>query len=94
MDEKYIELLINKCTNLKNNKILFISYKKEIKDFINKIVKYAKSIGVEDIYLDEEDIYKTHAILKDIKEEEIKNNPYFDKSIWDEYAKESKFPNV
>ena len=87
MDEKYIDLLINKCTNLKNNKILFISYKKEIKDFINKIVKYAKSIGVEDIYLDEEDIYKTHAILKDIKEEEIKNNPYFDKSIWDEYAK-------
>ena len=87
MDEKYIKLLINKCTNLKENKILFISYHKEIKDFIDKLVEYVKSIGVEDIYLDEEDIYKTHDILKSTTEEEINNSNYFDKSIWDEYAK-------
>ena len=87
MDEKYIKLLINKCTNLKENKILFISYHKEIKDFIDKLVEYVKSIGGEDIYLDEEDIYKTHDILKGTTEEEINNSNYFDKSIWDEYAK-------
>lgn len=87
MDEKYIKLLINKCTNLKENKILFISYHKEIKDFIDKLVEYVKSIGVEDIYLDEEDIYITHDILKSTTEEEINNSNYFDKSIWDEYAK-------
>ena len=87
MDEKYIKLLINKCTNLKENKILFISYHKEIKYFIDKLVEYVKSIGVEDIYLDEEDIYKTHDILKSTTEEEINKSNYFDKSIWDEYAK-------
>ena len=87
MDEKFIKLLINNCTDLKNNKILFISYKKEIKEFINKLVNYAKNMGVEDIYLDEEDILLTHEIFKNIKEEEIKESTYFDKSIWDEYAK-------
>ncbi len=87
MDEKYIKLLINKCTNLKNNKILFISYSKEIKTFINKLVNYVKEIGIKDIYLEEEDINETHKKLKNITKEEIKNDPYFDKSIWDEYAK-------
>ena len=71
MDEKYIKLLVSTCTDIENNKILFINYHKEIKNFIDKLVNYAKSVGVEDIYLDEEDIYKTHEILKNIPEEEI-----------------------
>ena len=87
MDEKYIKLLINKCTNLKNNKILFISYNKEIKEFINKITNYAKTIGVKDIYLDECDFKKTHDKLKEMSLEEIKKDDYFNKKIWDKYAK-------
>ncbi len=102
MDEKYIKLLVSTCTDIENNKILFINYHKEIKNFIDKLVNYAKSVGVEDIYLDEEDIYKTHEILKNIPEEEISNSSYFDKSIWDEYAKkkanflifETEYPGV
>ena len=66
MDDKYVELLISKCTNLENNKCLFINYNKEIKDFVLKIVSYAKSIGVSDIYLDEEDIHYTHDLLGEV----------------------------
>lgn len=89
MEEKYIELLINKCTDLKNNKVLFISYNKEIKSFIDKIVNYCKNIGVEDIYLDEEDKYLIHDELKRMTNEEIEKSPLFNKQIWDEYAKKN-----
>lgn len=87
MEDKYVELLIKKCTNLENNKCLFITYNKEIKDFVSKIVTYVKNMGVSDIYLEEEDIYYTHELLSNLSLDEIKNNKYFDKSIWDTYAK-------
>lgn len=86
MEDKYVKLLIEKCTNLKNNKCLFITYEKEAKDFVNKIVDYAKSMGVSDIYLEEEDIYYTHDLLKNLSLEEMKEHPYFNKKIWDTYA--------
>ena len=89
MEEKYIELLINKCTNLKSNKILFLSYNKEIKPFINKLIDYVSKLGVKDIYIEEEDFYEIHDILKTMSMEEIKNSNYFNKSIWDEYAKKN-----
>ena len=89
MEEKYIELLINKCTNLKNNKVLFLNYNKEIKPFINKLLDYVSKLGVKDIYLDEEDMNEIHNKLKKMSLEEIKASNYFNKSIWDEYAKKN-----
>lgn len=86
MEEKYIELLINKCTDLKNNKVLFLSYNKEIKPFINKLIEYCHQKGIEEIYQDEEDKYQTHKLLKEMTEEEIATSPFFNKKIWDEYA--------
>ena len=86
MDDKYIELLIDKCTDLKNNKVLFISYNKDIKEFIEKLVDYVKDMGVDDIYLEEEDPYMIHDLLKDMSYEEMDKCPYFNKKIWDEYA--------
>ena len=86
MEEKYIELLIDKCTNLKNNKVLFINYNKEIKPFINKLVDYVSKLGVKDIYLDEEDMNEIHDKLKNMTLDEIEKSNYFSKSIWDEYA--------
>ena len=86
MEDKYVKLLIENCTDLKNNKCLFITYNKEIKPFINKIVDYAKSIGVTDIYLEEEDINYTHDLLKKLSLDEMKTHPYFNKKIWDTYA--------
>ena len=87
MEEKYIELLVNKCTDLKNNKVLFLSYNKEIRPFIDKLVSYVKALGVNDIYLEEEDKYLIHNLLKTMSYEDIDNSPYFNKKIWDEYAK-------
>ena len=102
MEEKYIELLVNKCTDLKNNKILFISFNKEIRPFIDKLVNYCKNIGVDDIYLEEEDRYLIHDELIKMSNEEIEKSPYFNKQIWDEYAKkkasflmfETEIPNL
>ena len=46
MEEKYIELLLEKCVD-KENKILFIHYQKEISPFIQKLIKRAKEKGIE-----------------------------------------------
>lgn len=87
MDDKYIELLVDKCTNLKNIGVLVINYNKEIQPFIDKLVLYVKNMGVKDIYLDCEDKYKIHEELKNMSYSDIDNSPYFNKSIWDEYVK-------
>ena len=89
MDEKYINLLIEKCTRLKTNKSLLIHYSKEIESFINILVERVKKEGVTDIYLDSFDIEKEHNFLKTKSIEEIKKDKMFDKSIWDTYAKKN-----
>ena len=86
MEDKYVKLLIEKCTNLENNKCLFISFNSEAGDFVSKIVSYAKDIGVTDIYLEEEDINYTHDLLKKLSLDEMKDHSYFNKKIWDTYA--------
>lgn len=101
MEEKYIELLLEKCID-KQSKILFIHYQKEIDNFIQKLIKKAKDKGILEIYLDCEDIYKTHDLLKESTEKSILESKYFDSSIWDEYAKknasflimETEYPNL
>lgn len=101
MEEKYIDLLLKKCID-PNHKILFISYQKEIKEFIQKLIQKAKKIGITEVYLDEEDIFYTHKLLQTIQVEDIMTNTYFDKSIWDVYAKknanflifETEYPNL
>ncbi len=87
MEEKYIDLLIQKCTRLKETKVLFIHYSIEIEPFISKIIEKAKEIGVEDIYQDRNKPKEEHDFLKEHTKEEIKKSKYFDKSIWDTYAK-------
>lgn len=89
VEEKYIELLLERCLKIKECDALFISYNKINKDFINKTAKYAKKLGIEDIYLDELDTDYIHDILKNIKLEEIENHEEFDSSIWDEYTKKN-----
>ena len=101
MEEKYIELLLEKCVD-KENKILFIHYRKEIAPFIQELIKRAKEKGIEEIYLDEEDIDKTHDLLKKSTEQSILESEYFNSKIWDEYANknasflimETEYPNL
>lgn len=86
MDEKYIALLIEKCTNLKENPYLFIHYSQEITPFIQKLVKQLKKLGIKEIYLDNYDPDKVHTILKESTIEEIEQEKTFDCAIWDSYA--------
>lgn len=87
LEKKYIELLVDRCINFDKSKSVLISYKKDNKNFIDKLVDYIHQKGVQDIYLDEEDVYLTRDKLINSTIEEIENDSYFDKSIWDEYAK-------
>ena len=57
MQDKYIELLLNKCVDRNESKILFIHYMKEIETFIQKLSQRAKELGFEEIYFDVEDNY-------------------------------------
>ena len=88
MEDKYIDLLLNKCVDLESG-ILFIHYNKEIKKFIEKLSNKAKNIGIKEIYLEEFDPYYNHDILLNSTTNEIENNKYFDSSIWDLYAKKN-----
>ena len=87
MEEKYIKLLLEKCINFDNSKSLLINYDIINQNFVDKVVEYAKELGVTDIYLDKNDIKEEHNILRNISLEEIENHPYFNDYIWDEYAK-------
>ena len=89
LDQKYIKLLLERCLNFEKSSILFINYNKEIKPFIDKIVTYAKKLGLEEIYLDEDDPELIKETLLNITEEELDKCPLFNKSIWDEYAKKN-----
>ena len=89
MEEKYIDLLLKKCINFDKSKSLVISYNKVNKDFVNKIVNKANGMGVFDIYLDEEDIKLVKDKLINLTVDEIKNDPYFNKEKWDEYAEKN-----
>ena len=102
MEEKYINLLLEKCTKINENKSLLINYSIEIEPFIEKIIRKAKDYGVNDIYLDKFDIEKDHEFLINHSLKEIEESKYFDKSIWDTYAKknasfliiETEYPGV
>ena len=54
MEEKYIDLLLQRCLNFDNSKILFINYDVVNKGFVDKVIKRAKELGVEEIVLDEQ----------------------------------------
>ena len=86
LEEKYIDLLLKRCINFKKSSSLFISYKMDNRDFVNKLVDKAYKMGVDDIYLEEENIYVRHDILKNINVDDIDNHEYFNKGVWDKYA--------
>lgn len=84
---KYAKVLLNTCLKVEKDKPLFISYDKEVEYFIDIVVKEAKLIGIEDIYLEGIDSIKKHDLLLTKEVEEIKDLPYWNKSIWNEYTK-------
>ena len=88
LENKYVDLLINRCLSFKNGNSLFINYYSDNDAFVEKLVTSAKSRGIEDIYLDKNDKEERHQkLLQSV--EEINNDDYFDDYIWDEYAKKN-----
>lgn len=86
LENKYIDLLIDRCLSFKKSNSLFINYYSDNDAFVEKLVTSAKSRGIEDIYLDRNDKEERHKrLLQSV--EEINNDDYFDDHIWDEYAK-------
>ena len=86
LEDKYIELLLKRCLNFDKSKSLFINYDVINKKFVEKVIKRAKEMGINDIGIDEEDINITHEKLKNIDINDIEKDPFFNKSKWDEYA--------
>ena len=89
LENKYIELLLKRCINFKKTNSLFINYDKVNKNFVDKLIIKAKEMGVNDIAIDEDDIFYYHDKLRDIDIKDIENDSYFDKSLWDMYAEKN-----
>ena len=88
---KYIDLLLY-CIDYRDEDILFINYDIINQELIDIMINYLNSKGINNIYLDKEDIRKEHEILKNIDLNDIERNPFFDDSVWNEYAiKNAKF---
>lgn len=81
LEEKYMELLLNKCIYPKN-KSLFISYDKCNISFIKKLINKAKDYGFEDILIEEKDITLEYQLLNQLSIDEIKYHPYFCNETW------------
>lgn len=86
-EDKYIELLLNRCINFKTNKSLLIySDLKEHLPFIEKVKKKANEMGVLDVSININDLDEIHEYLKTTDINDIKLQSCFDRSLWDEYA--------
>jgi len=87
MKEKYAEIILKVCLKLNKDMPLFICANTEILDFVKIITKKAYEIGVTDIYYDITDPYIKREALNSLSLEDLKKHQYFNKDIWNEYAK-------
>lgn len=87
MLEKYADLLLDGCLNIKKNQPLLISCPIESYEFIRILVQKAYKKGIKDIYIDYSDEEIKQLQLKYLTEEELKKSPYWNKEIFDQYAK-------
>lgn len=87
LEEKYIKLLLERCLKIQDCNSLFINYNSLNQDFVDKVVLYAKDLGIKDIYLDKEDTEYIHNILVNTSLEDIPKEDVFNSYKWDEYAK-------
>ncbi len=90
MKEKYIKyanLLLKKCLNVKENQPLIITAPVESFELIRIITEQALELGIRDIYYDWYDDELKHVHLKYFTKEQIENHPFWNRKIYDEYAK-------
>lgn len=85
--KKYADLLINGCLKVKEGQILFINAPIEAIDFVRVLSKIAYSSGVKEIYYDFDDEVLKHNALSSLDKKDLANSRFFNKKIYDEYAK-------
>lgn len=85
--EKYANLLLTKCLSIKKGQPLLISAPIDAIEFVRTITKIAVEKDITDIYYDFDDEILRHDHLKHLNQDDLKNSRFFNKKIWDEYAK-------
>jgi len=89
LQEKYARVLLESCLKVDKDQPLFISYNIERSDFVRIVAKIAFEMGIKDIYFDSSDPYLKHEALKNLEIDELKKLTFWNKKIWDEYAKKN-----
>ena len=87
MQEKYADLLLESCLNINSGQPLLISCPIEVYEFVRMLVRKAYLKGVKDIYIDYSDEVLKQLQLQNFSEEELNNSSFWNKKIFDEYAK-------
>lgn len=87
--EKYAKVLLETCLKVDKNQPLLVSIDIERIDFARIIEKVAFEMGVKDIYFDISDPYLKHEALKNLEVDELKELSFWNKEIWNTYAKKN-----
>ena len=85
---KYAKFLVEGCLKLKKGDKLFIVGITLIKDFIDIVIEEALKLGIENIETLISNPYKQREMYKNNTLNEIKESPLFDRSKYNEMAKE------
>lgn len=85
--KKYASVILKSCLKVEKNQPLFISANYERVDFVRILANVAYEIGVKDIYFDLTDVQLKHDALKNLGYEDLKKLSFWNKQMWNEYAK-------
>lgn len=87
LENKYIDLILLKCLNFENTKSLMIHLDlEEHMDFALRVKKRANDLGIFDVFIHVNDLYKIHDYLKNTELDNITLCPLIDRSPWNEYS--------
>ncbi len=86
---KYAKLLINRCLSVSEGQPLLISAPIDAIEFVRIVTNVAITSGVRDIYYDFTDDELKYYELKYYNESELIESNFFNKKIYDEYAKKN-----
>lgn len=87
--EKYARVLLETCLKIEKNQPLLLSFDVERMDFARIVEKVAFEMGIKDIYFDISDPYLKHEALKYLEVAELKELAFWNKEIWNTYAKKN-----
>ena len=89
LQKKYAEVILESCLKIEKNQPLFISFNIERIDFVRIVAQIALEMGVKDIFFEATDPYLKHEALKHLEVEELKELSFWNKSMWNTYAKKN-----